>query len=144
MALIQNVRLEIVENQGAAAALVTYTLTGSARDVQQHRTYLESIRLFGVDEVAGEDGQDDIIAAIGFDGAVTFPIATTSQSRLLALPARFLDEDSSPGPLGFPPAEDEIRARVTLTPSSPTTAIASSNVVLRGGPVNGLSAAPSA
>lgn len=136
MASIQNVRLEIVENQGAAAALVTYELFGSARDLQLHRTYIESIRLFGVDEKAGEDGQNEMIAAARFDGSVTFPIATPNQTRLMALPASALDEDPSPGPVNVALQEDEIKAVVTLTPATPATVIANSNIVLRGAPLD--------
>jgi hypothetical protein len=120
MASIQNVRLQIVENGGAAAALVTFRVTGSQQDVQQHRTYAEIVELIGVDRIPGEDGHDEPIPFGRSEGSVIFNVATLERTRLLALPAAGLDEDkSATGPivtasLGQP---DEIRARVTLTSS---------------------------
>lgn len=117
MASIQNVRLEIVENQGAAAALVTYKLVPSAQDVLERRTYVETVELIGVDRIAGEDGRDEPIPGGRSDGAVTFPIASPERRRLLAVPAGSLDEDPQNNPIFILSEEDEIRARVTLTSS---------------------------
>ena len=126
MASIQNVTLEIVENQGAAAALVTFNLIGSLEDVQQRRTYVETIELIGVDRIPGEDGRDELIPDGRSDAAVTFPLATPKRTRLLALPAARLDEDPASSPFVASSDEDEIRARVTLT--SPVSA--ESNIVV--------------
>ncbi len=117
MASIQNVRLEIVENQGAAAALVTFNLIPSPQDVQEHRTYSETVELIGVDQGAGEDGIDELIPGSRSIASVTFPLPAPGRKRLIALQGSSLDEDRPSGPIvGFtdnPP--DEIRARVTLS-----------------------------
>lgn len=122
MASIQNVRLQIVENEGAAAALVTFRLNGSPQDVQQQRTYAEIVELIGVDKIDGEDGQDEAIPFGRSEGAVTFSALTLPRTRLLALPAAGLNEDKMPsGPVSGAFADllpDEIRARVTLAVSA--------------------------
>jgi hypothetical protein len=137
MASIQNVRLEIVENQGSAVAQVSYTLTGSQQDADHQHAYREVVELIGVDEGPGEDGQNELIpGGLVFNGAVTFANTTpiNRPPRLLPLPSSALDED--PGRI-FPnaifPKEDEIRARVTLTQIPPPPVIANSNLVRRGG-----------
>ncbi len=120
MPSIQDVRLQIVENEGAAAALVTFRVNGSPQDVVQQRTYAEIVELIGVDKIDGEDGQDEPIPFGRSEGAVTFSAATLPRTRLLALPAAGLNEDKSPGPHSGAGdlLPDEIRARVTLAVSA--------------------------
>jgi hypothetical protein len=122
MASIQNLRLQIVENEGAAAALVTFRVNGSPQDVQQQRTYAEIVELIGVDKIDGEDGQDEPIPFGRSEGTVTFTAPTHPRTRLLALPAAALNEDKIPsGPLSSAGADllpDEIRARVMLAVSA--------------------------
>ncbi len=121
MASIQNVRLQIVENEGAAAALVTFRVNGSPQDVVQQRTYAEIVELIGVDKIDGEDDQDEPIPFGRSEGAVTFSAATLPRTRLLALPAAGLNEDKISGPLAAAAIDllpDEIRARVTLAVSA--------------------------
>ncbi|HEX8238199.1 MAG TPA: hypothetical protein VF574_00485 [Allosphingosinicella sp.] len=114
---ILNVRLEIVENQGAAAALVTYTIAFNSLDLGQPLKFIETVELVGVDKIAGEDGQDDPIPGGRSDARVTLSFTETERHRLIALRGTSLDEDKD----GFGPAigavrPDEIRALVTLTP----------------------------
>jgi hypothetical protein len=131
MASIQNVVLQIVENQGAAAALVTYRLIGTAQDVQQQRRYRETVELVGVDEGPGEDGVNELIPGGRFDAVAVFTVPTLNRSRLLAVPSTALDEDPGKGPFGIFPNRDEIRARVTLGQIPPPPVTADSNVVFR-------------
>lgn len=145
MAVVQSVHLEIVENQGAAAALVTYRLRGSAQDVQHQRLYRETVELIGVDEESGEDGRNELIpGGLVFDGTLTFANTAVFDRppRLLALPAAALDEDPGAGPFGLFPKPDEIRARVTLTQVPPPPVSADSNLVRREQLVNQLIATP--
>src|SRR5689334_10130480 len=131
MASIQGVKLELVENQGNAAALVTYTMFGNADDVNDRRTFREIVELMGIDEGAGEDGQNNRIAnGLVFNGSVMFVDGNPIERRLLIpLTSAALDED--PSPVGGAPNEDEIKAQVSLN-GGPI--IASSNLVKRGGP----------
>ena len=119
MPTIQNVRLEIVENQGAAAALVTYRLAFNSQDLGQPLQFLETVELIGVDTVPGEDGQNDPIVGGRSDAKVTLSVTAPERRRLIALQGTSLDEDKGPaGPIAtaLTPTPDEIRAQVTLTP----------------------------
>lgn len=131
MASIENVRLEIVERNAAAAVLVTYSLVGSPEDIQQRRSYSETVELIGVDEGAGEDGRNETIRGSRSDEQVTFPLATPERRRLLALQASALDEDQPFNPFSPVPHPDEIRARVTLTlfPSTTVSALSATLVL---------------
>jgi hypothetical protein len=132
MASIQNVVLQIVENQGAAAALVTYRLVGSPQDVQLQRRYRETVELVGVDEGPGEDGSNELIPGGRFDAVAAFTVPALNRSRLLAVPSAALDEDPGrSGPLAMFRNRDEIRARVTLVQIPPPAVTADSNVVFR-------------
>jgi hypothetical protein len=127
MPSIQNVRLEIVENQGAAAALVTFSLIGTSQDLAGPGIYTQIVELIGVDRAPKEDGIDEPIPGSRSETLVTFPFSPSQRKQLIALNAGSLDED---GPL-FPAIalsdEDEIQARVTL--SSAVSAV-SNTVVL--------------
>lgn len=131
MASIGPVTLAIVIDQQEGARLrVKYNALGNAQDVAQHRTYLETIELIGVDEGAGEDGQSEPIPGGRIVTLFSFQNATTPRERFVTVPS--LDEDK--GPSGHPILlVDEIRARVTLAPVSTTPVSRNSNVVTRGG-----------
>jgi len=141
MTAIQNVRLEIVENQDAAAALVSFELQADPTDLLAGLTYVETVELIGVDRIAGEDGRDEPIPGGRSEGSVTFPRqplvagvpvppAKLQRRRLLALPAARLDEDPAAGPLIGISDADEIRARVTLSRSSRRFSALSNTLVL--------------
>ncbi len=134
MPTIQNVRLEIVENQGAAAALVTYRLAFTSQDLGQSPNYIETVELIGVDKIPGEDGQDDPIPGSRSETPVTVTVGTTERRRLIALQGTSIDEDKgAAGPIGAIQATpDEIRARVTLTPlpGAPVSAVSDPPLVL--------------
>lgn len=117
MPTIQNVRLEIVENQGAAAALVTYRLAFNSQDLGHPLNYVETVELIGVDPLPREDGQDDPIPGGRVDNAVTFSPNAAEGRRLIALQGTSLNEDKdATGPIAIAVQPDEIRARVTLSP----------------------------
>ena len=141
MTAIQNVRLEIVENQDAAAALVSFELQADPTDLLAGLTYVETVELIGVDRIAGEDGRDEPIPGGRSEASVTFPPqplvagvpvppAKLQRRRLLALPAARLDEDPAAGPLIGISDADEIRARVTLSRSSRRFSALSNTLVL--------------
>ena len=124
MASIENVQLKLFENQGHAAALVTYRLRGSAQDVQQQSRYTEVIELIGVDEGPGEDGHNEFIPGASLvAGTVVFAntAALNRPDRVLPLPSSALDEDRAGGPFGSAIImEDEIsRARDAEAGSRP-------------------------
>jgi hypothetical protein len=131
MAMIEDLTLEIVEEQGSPVAKVHYKVRGSQQDVFAQQFYRELIELIGVDRLAGEDGQDEPIpGGVLLDGA--FVVLTTSplpRNQRLRLPSSALDEDRGV----FVQEEDEIAARVTLTPFPPGPVIVMSNIVRRGG-----------
>ncbi|MET1110724.1 MAG: hypothetical protein ABWX67_04265 [Allosphingosinicella sp.] len=131
MAAVDNVKLEIAENQGAAAALVTYRLKGTPQEVLEDEIFIEAVELIGVDKIAGEDGQNEVIPGVRFERSVTIPSLFAFRSRLLAMQANVLNEDSNPGP--FDVRVDEIQARVTLSRNSRVLSTASSDPVRRGG-----------
>src|SRR3712207_6012461 len=127
MASIGNVQLTITESDGVAAASVTYTLLGSAEDVQLHQNYTEVVELIGSDPRPLEDGRDDPLPVTKAEGSVVFTnTSSIGRSKLFAMPASALNEDLGPTFLG----RDEIKARVTLTPV-PTSIRRDSNIVTR-------------
>ncbi|HEX8223691.1 MAG TPA: hypothetical protein VF605_07745 [Allosphingosinicella sp.] len=133
MPTIHNVRLEIVENHGAAAALVTYRLAFNSLDLGEPLKFFETVQLIGVDTIAGEDGQDDLIPGGRSDTKVTLSFTVPERRRLIALQGTSLDEDKdAPGPAISSVRPDEIRARVTLTPPQglPVTAVSDPPLVL--------------
>lgn len=133
MASISNVLLQIAERSGSAQVQVSYTLTATHHDGPHEQAYRELVQLVGADIGPGEDGVSEVIpGGTVWDGVVVF---TTSQvafvrSRERTLPSSILDEDPRPVI-----REDEIRARVTLTPLAPVSPSRESNTVRRGGPV---------
>lgn len=129
MASIQAITLTItpVPNSANVSVQVGYVVSPSNHDLASGQHYREVCQLIG-DDTPG-DGTDDILRTI-FDATTVFPSpggGGFSRAIQLFLPASALDEDS-----GTVLDEDEIRARVTLTPI-PTSR--ESNLVRMGGPV---------
>lgn len=130
MVAIRDVHLEVVENQGAVAALVTYRIVGAPEDAAGPSNLIESVELIGVDTIAGEDGHDEAIPDLFLYDKVTFPFGILHRSRLFVCQAGALDEDSGNGSLGA--RVDEIQARVMLARSTNIAAMGRSNIVRRG------------
>jgi hypothetical protein len=138
---IFNVGLEIVENQGAAAALVTYTIAFNSLDLGQSLEFIETVELIGDDTLGQEDQLDDPIPGSLTQNDVTLSFLETERKRLIALQGTALDEDKDrTGPL----SADEIRARVTLSPRPGASVSAESGFIVLHQSKNGLSARPSA
>jgi hypothetical protein len=131
MASIGPVTLTItpVLNSTNVSVGVGYVVSGSGHDLATEQNYQEVCHLIG-DDTPG-DGTDDILRKI-FEGTTVFTGNTVSFTRAiqLFLPKSVLDEDNN-GITVF--QEDEIRARVTLTPI-PTSR--ESNLILVGGLVS--------
>lgn len=135
MASIHNVHLAIVENQGTANITVTYDLVGDERDVNERPIYLEFVDLLGDDIGPGEDGFSEFITNGEFvTELMRFGPAEPEfhRKRHFQISSSRLDEDRGVGPISAFPVEDEIRARVKLTPLTFST-VARSNLVRRGG-----------
>ena len=115
MATISPVTLAITRIPNTTPALVrfnlNYTITGSNHDIASEMSYREICQIIG-DDTPG-DGTDDILNTL-VDSTLTFSGINTGFGRgfSLVLPLSSLDEDSG----GPAIQEDEIRARVTLTP----------------------------
>lgn len=132
MASISNVRLQIVEAGGFANILVSYRLDATHGDGANEQAYRELVQLVGVDIGPGEDGRSELISGgTLWDGVVKFSTSQVrfEQSREARLNSSILDEDG-----GLFIKEDEIQARVTLTPLPPESPSGVSNIVRRGGP----------
>jgi len=127
MASIQRVTLKIqkVPNSPKLFIQVGYSVTGSTLDTVQLQPYREVCQLIG-DDTPG-DGTDDLISKI-FDTTTVFFPGLPKQTRVLGLelPASQFDEDSG----GIIPKEDQIRARVTLTPIPKPASRESNQIVL--------------
>lgn len=113
-----------------ASVQVGYTVSASNHDLASAQTYRDICELIG-DDTPG-DGTDDILLKLR-EEVIVFTSNTAHFTRAIQqfVPLTKLDEDAGT----FIPQEDEIRARVTLTPI-PTRR--ESNQVVRGGPVIGL------
>jgi hypothetical protein len=127
MASIQQVTLTItpVPNSANVSIDVGYVVSGSGHDLATGQNYREVCQLIG-DDTPG-DGKDDILRTI-FDTTTVFTGNSVHFTRAiqLFLPRSVLDEDNE----GPQIQEDEIRAKVTLTPI-PTSR--ESNLVRMGG-----------
>jgi hypothetical protein len=127
MASIQQVTLAItpVPNSANVSIDVGYVVSGSSHDLATGQNYREVCQLIG-DDTPG-DGTDDILRTI-FDATTVFTGNSVHFTRAiqLFLPRSVLDEDNE----GPQIQEDEIRAKVTLTPI-PTSR--ESNLVRIGG-----------
>ena len=133
MASISRVQLQIVERSGSALVQVSYTVTATQNDAVNEQAYRELVQLVGDDVGVGEDGSSELIpGGTVWDGVVRFTNSQVAftQSREITVPSAVLDED--PGPVI---REDEIRARVTLTPLPPASPSRDSNLVRRGRPL---------
>jgi hypothetical protein len=126
MPSIGPVTLKIVEASGQTGITITYTIRGTPDDIAQNVVYDERVELIGVDQGAGEDGHDELIASAFPVTQMQFgPTTSRSRSHSAALPAALFDEDPS---LNITP--DEIQARVTLTRHLIATSAQRSNVVV--------------
>jgi len=133
MAFINEISLKITRNPDNQTAVVDvgYLVSGSPQDISTQQNYRELCELIG-DDTPG-DGTDDVLKVIGdqttvFTSSATGPFARVVQ--LLDVPLSLLNEDNS-RPF---PEQDEIRARVTMTPIATRR---ESNLVRIGGPVIG-------
>lgn len=131
MASIQPITLRItrIPNTADVNIDVSYVVSGSGHDLATEQNYREVCQLIG-DDTPG-DGTDDVLRTL-LDSTTVFGGTSVNFTRIiqLRLPASVLDEDSG-GPVI---QEDEIRARVTLTPI-PTSR--ESNQIRMGGGVIG-------
>ena len=136
MASINNVNLQIIsEEQGIAKVRVTYELVGDEADKEERPIYLEYVDLVGDDEEPGEDGHSEFLTnGELFTGLMRFGPTEPKfvRHRTFDVSSTLLDEDRGVGPFSAFPVEDEIRARVKLTPLMFST-VARSNLVRRGG-----------
>jgi len=129
MASIGTVTLRIVNvpNSGNASIDVGYTVSASSHDLATEQNYREVCELIG-DDTPG-DGTDDILQKLR-EEIIVFSSNTPHLTRAIQVfvPQSLLDEDRGI----VAQEEDEIRARVTLTPI-PTSR--ESNLIKRGGSV---------
>lgn len=129
MASIQPITLRItrIPNSANVSIDIGYTVSASSHDLATEQNYREVCQLIG-DDTPG-DGTDDIIRTVR-DTTTVFTGNNVHFTRAiqLFLPASALDEDSGRPFL----EEDEIRAKVTLTPIPSSR---ESNLVRVGGPV---------
>ena len=125
MASIQQVNLAItpVPNSANVIVDVGYVVSGSSHDIATQQNYREVCQLIG-DDTPG-DGTDDILRTI-FDTTTVFSGNSFQRVLQVVVPRSVLDEDND----GPQIQEDEIRARVTLTPI-PTSR--ESNLIRMGG-----------
>jgi hypothetical protein len=127
MATISPVTLRIIDvpNSGNVSIDVGYTVSASSHDLATEQNYREVCELIG-DDTPG-DGTDDILQKLR-EEIIVFSGNTPHFTRAIQtfVPVSLLDEDR--GIIAL--EEDEIRARVTLTPI-PTSR--ESNLIRRGG-----------
>ena len=127
MASVQPITLTItpVPNSANVSVSVGYVVSGTGHDLATEQNYREVCQLIG-DDTPG-DGTDDILRTI-FETTTVFTGNNVHFTRAiqLFLPLSALDEDNE-GPFI---QEDEIRAKVTLTPI-PTSR--ESNLIRVGG-----------
>jgi hypothetical protein len=132
MATIGNVTLTItpVLNSNDVFVQIGYRVFPSSHDMATEQHYREVCELIG-DDTPG-DGTDDVIKIDPplFDGTTVFTSGGNDFTRAISrrVARSLLDEDNN----GLLLQEDEIRARVTLTPI-PTSR--ESNLIRMGGPV---------
>jgi hypothetical protein len=131
MASIGPVTLRIINvpNSANASIDVGYTVSASSHDLATEQNYREVCELIG-DDTPG-DGTDDVLQKLK-EEIIVFSSNAPHLTRAIQtfVPQSLLDEDRGI----IVPEEDEIRARVTLTPI-PTSR--ESNLIKRGGLVIG-------
>lgn len=127
MASIGPITLRIIDvpNSGNASIDVGYIVSASSHDLATEQNYREVCELIG-DDTPG-DGTDDVLQKLR-EEIIVFNSNTPHLTRAIQafVPKSLLDEDR--GIIAF--EEDELRARVTLTPI-PTSR--ESNLIKRGG-----------
>ncbi|GIJ43580.1 hypothetical protein Val02_04660 [Virgisporangium aliadipatigenens] len=100
---------------------VRYTITFTDFDVRSRLEYLECIQIFGIDQGAGEDGVDDLIADVSAAIIRAENAPTLFRDHTFAVSRDLLNEDQPPEP-----NPDELQARVTLTPMLPVETVRNS------------------
>jgi len=121
-----NLRIIDVPNSSNASIDVGYTVSASSHDLATQQHYREICELIG-DDTPG-DGTDDVLRTLR-DEVIDFTDHPSfTRAIQVFVPVSLLDEDRGV----VTQEEDEIRARVTLTPV-PTSR--ESNLIRRGGPV---------
>lgn len=132
MALIQSIKLTItpVTNSENVSVYVGYIVSGSNFDVSSEQSYREVCELIG-DDTPGDGTDDPLRIRKLLDTTTVFSANTAHFTRAIQLfiPLSALDEDNE----GPAIEEDEIRARVTLTPLPPSPTRRESNMVRTGG-----------
>jgi hypothetical protein len=128
MATIGNVTLTItpIPNSADVFVQVGYQVLGSPHDIATQQHYREVCELIG-DDTPG-DGTDDVLNINPplFNDTTVFSGASFQRAISRQVPRSVLDEDNT----GPQIQEDEIRAKVTLTPI-PTSR--ESNLIRMGG-----------
>lgn len=129
MASIGNITLRIIDvpNSGNASIDVGYTVHASGDDLVTGQSYREVCELIG-DDTPG-DGSDDVLRTLR-EETIVFDGNHQGFTRAIQafVPKSLLDEDRGI----IVQEEDEIRARVTLTPIPLRR---ESNLIRRGAPV---------
>jgi hypothetical protein len=133
MASIGRVNLSIGINGDNAQVRVRYTITFSEFDLITNLQYIEKCFIFGDDTNVGDflaGGDDPILGGLIFGGLIN-PNGITSIARDFnrAFSRHTLNEDSGIFRGGGP--ENEIRAKVELTPRLPGPKGKESNLVRR-------------
>ena len=121
-------KIDPVQGKDQYTVQVGYVVSGSNFDVATGQAYREVCHLIG-DDTPG-DGTDDNLKKI-FEDTTVFSANTAHFTRAiqLFLPRSALDEDSGQPFL----EEDEIRARVKMTPLPPKIVTLESDVIKLGG-----------
>jgi hypothetical protein len=121
-----NLRIIDVPNSSNASIDVGYTVSASSHDLATQQHYREVCELIG-DDTPG-DGTDDVLRTLR-DEVIDFSDHPSfTRAIQVFVPVGLLDEDRGV----VTQEDDEIRARVTLTPV-PTSR--ESNLIRRGVPV---------
>lgn len=128
MASIGPVSLRIINvpNSSNASIDVGYTVSASSHDLATQQHYREVCELIG-DDTPG-DGTDDVLRTLREEIIDFTDHPSFTRAIQVFVPVSLLDEDRGI----VTQEEDEIRARVTLTPVATSR---ESNLIRRGGPV---------
>lgn len=128
MALVSNVKLAIEKGgEGERRKVaVHYTINFTKAEVLASTVYVEHVALFGADP-----GEDDHLVTLR-KSAIRAQEEVTERKFMVSVSRDSLDEDGDTIILGSPIAadEDEIYARVVLTPFTPKGTSSTSNLVV--------------
>jgi hypothetical protein len=134
MISIENLNLTIGPDHDFTQAVVSYDLRGGFTQAGVLTRFTELVDLMGDDSRPGEDGLDDFIPNGRRLNILLLPLADPRRVHVFNLAPGALDEDPSANPHALSFLQDEIFARVTVSPFQ-TPVTARSNVVIRGGPI---------